>query len=198
MEADRERIPLPDLIRPAVDAPKLSAKVTPTVSRPAEFVTLKVVDSKAVSRPSRMKLLLPLAAVMELVREPPAVTVPPSTNAPVVELRPPLRLTVPPFNVRLRKELNWPSEVMVAPELRVTAGLLEIAALPQVSDPAMPKVPPLLTTMLLPALLPRVRNFPPSTVTPPVKLLEVFCNVSVPADSATPPAPLIVRVKLPP
>ena len=85
---------------------------------------------------------------------PPAVTVPPKTKAEAVPLNPPLSETVPPLRVKSRMELKKPSEVIVPPALMVIAGVVVVVAPPQLSDPAMPKVPPLLTTMVLPTLLP--------------------------------------------
>ena len=84
------------------------------------------------------------------------------------------------------------------PELIVTEGVLVVFAAPHVSVPAMAKVPPLFTTMLLPALLPEVLNVPPFTVTPPVKLLAVLAKTKVPEERETPPPPLNLRVKFPP
>ena len=152
MEEESTIFPLPLLVKPAT-APKLSHNSVPTESCPLALLTLKVVDSLVPCRPRRMALLLPEATAIVLVTAPPAVTVPPKPKAWALP-KPPFSETVPPFRVKSRMELKKPSEVIVPPALMVIAGVFVVVAAPQLSDPAMPKVPPLLTTMVLPTLLP--------------------------------------------
>ena len=197
LAAESTSTPLPDFVRPLME-PKLLSSTVPTESEPAGSDTLNSVASDVPCRPRRIALLLPEVTTIVLVTGPLAVTVPPRTRADAVLAKPPFILSVPPASVRLRRELNWPSVVMLPPALIVMAGVLVAVAAPHVSVPAMPSEPPLLTVIVLPALLPRLMSTPPLTAMPPLKVLPVFWSVSVPEERTTPPEPVIVRVKLPP